>query len=59
MSSGNFSLGPYVQVKMPNENFSLGPYVQMKIFQLTNPEDLVPTIPKAYPKAKGRISFSN
>ena len=39
MSSENFSLGPYVQIKMSSENFSLGPYVQMKNFQLTNSED--------------------
>ena len=46
MSSENFLLGPYVQIKMSSEIFSLGPYVQMKTFQLTNSEDFVPTILK-------------
>jgi hypothetical protein len=39
MSSENFSLGPYVHIKMSSENFSLGPNWQMKNFQLTNSED--------------------
>ena len=47
MSSEKFSLGSYVQIKMSSEKFSLGPYLQMKNFQLTNSEDLVPTILKA------------
>ena len=36
-----------INSKMSSEKFSLGPYVQIKNFQLTNSEDLVPTILKA------------